>query len=561
MTVPTRAILTSIAILASWAGGVAQSSSSVLFHGGRFLSNDGKNTVHEAVLQTDGKIVAVGTWDELNTRPESVGATRVDLHGATAVPGLQDAHGHLESYSRSLVELDLTGSTSYEDVISRVKARAATLPDGAWIRGRGWDQNLWIDSDFPHHFLLSTAVPRHPVFLTRVDGHAALVNLPALVLAGLDGSLEPPPKVLGGRVLVDEAHHASGILLDAAMELVERTIPAEDAATRASRFLTAQDTLLARGLTCVHDMGTTRATLDMLESLRAKGLLRLRVVAYLDGQGDWKSDPFVGLPMAPDPADLLSVPGVRLMADGALGSRGAALIDDYADAPGERGQLLLSEEELSTRVARIARAGLQPAVHAIGDRANRVVLDAYERMRIAVDGFADRRPRIEEAQVVAPKDWVRFPDLGVIPSMQPSHATSELPWVRARLGEQRTRGAYAWRALAPELGRLAFGSDFPYESPDPLRGLYAARTRQNPSAKRSTLPPGQTLDGAAALAGFTSGAAYASFQENRRGRLLPGFACDLTVLSVDPVACDPKDLLQAKVLMTVVNGVIVWRAR
>lgn len=555
-----RAILTCLVALASLAESRAQSIP-VLFHGGNIALNDGRGTLVEALLSNEGRVVAVGKLAEVAARPDAQNCVRIDLHGATAVPGLQDAHGNLEAFARSLEEVDLSHASSYEDVIARVKARAAELKPGTWILGRGWDQNTWVEPDLPHHFLLSTAVPKHPVYLERVDGHAALVNAAALALAKLDTILDPPPKVPGGRVLVDESHRASGVLLDAATELVRRVMPEVDVETRTRQFLAAQEVLLSKGLTCVHDLGTSRATLAMLETLRKQKKLALRVVAYVDGQGELKTETLAGLPLKPDALDILSVPGVRLVCDGALSSRGAALLDEYADMRGERGLLLLTEDEINARVALIARAGLQPAVHAIGDRANRIVLDAFERMGIAVSGFRDLRPRIEHAQLVAPKDWARFPELGVVPSMQPAHAMSDMAWISSRLGTERTRIANNWRALAPELGRLAFGSDFPYESPDPLRGLYAARTRPNVEGGDQPNVPEQRLDGASALAGFTSGAAYAAFQEDRRGRLQPGYACDMSVLSVDPVSCPPEALLKASVRATVINGVVVWRAR
>ncbi len=540
------------------------SSGPVIFHGGHIVTNDGKGGTGDALLEAAGHVIAVGTLAEIEARPDARGAQRVDLHGATAVPGLQDAHGHLAAFGRSLEEVDLRGLASYEEVVARVKARAAQVKEGAWILGRGWDQSLWVDAEFPHHFLLSTAVPKNPVLLERIDGHAALCNLAALTLAHLDGVLDPEPKVKGGRVFLDEAKHSSGILLDEAVDLVRRVIPPPDPETNVRRFLAAQDVLLADGVTCVHDMGMSRETLEMVQMLRARGQLRLRIVAYLDAQAALKPDSLAGLPIAPDALDLLSVPGVKINVDGALGSRGAALLEDYADAPGERGLLLVTEDELNVRLAAISRAGLQPVVHAIGDRANGIVLDTFERLGVAVSGFGDLRPRIEHAQVVAPKDWPRFPALGVIPSMQPTHAASDLAWLTARLGGERLRTAYAWRALAPQLGRIAFGSDFPVESPDPLKGLFAARTRlvdaegaQVEFAGRH-VKADQCLDGARALAGYTSGAAFAAFQEDRRGRLAPGYFCDMTVITVDPTRCLTEELQTARVVMTVINGTVVW---
>ena len=547
--------------LATCASSRSQTSDATLYHGGRFVLNDGRGGVAGALLERDGLVVATGTLEDLARREDALGAARVDLRGACAVPGLQDAHGHLEGYGASLEEIDLVGVASFDVLVERVAAAAAKLPAGTWVRGRGWDQNLWEGGEFPHHLLLSMATPAHPVFLERVDGHAALCNEAALKLANLAGILDPEPKVQGGRVFIDEDSRATGILLDAATGLVDRVIPKPSAEVSKRRFLAAQEKLLSVGLTCVHDMGTSRPMLALLQDLRASGQLRLRVVSYLDGMGVLDKKSLTGFPMAPDPRDMLSVPGVKLYADGALGSRGAALLEPYTDAPTEKGLLILTEDELATRLALVARSGMQPAVHAIGDRANRVVLDAYQRLSVAVPGFRGLRPRIEHAQVVAPKDWERFPALGVVPSMQPMHATSDMAWVEARLGPERKRGAYAWRALAPELGRLALGSDFPVESPDPLQGLFAARTRTKVGGKpEEALLPEQRLDGAAALAGFTSGAAWAARQDDRRGRLLPGYACDLTVLGVDPTTCEPAELLKDSVRMTVINGLVVWRA-
>ncbi len=564
----TRSLLsslfpTSLAVCAlAWpAWSCSALGEATLYHGGQFVLNDGQGGTATALLARDGFVVATGSLEQLAAREDASDAVRVDLRGGCAVPGLQDAHGHLEGYANALEEIDLYGLSSFDALIERVAAAAAKVPKGTWLRGRGWDQNLWESREFPHHLLLSAATPKHPVLLTRVDGHALLCNEAALALAGFGDALDSEPKVQGGRVFLDEDGFATGIFLDSAMDLVERVCPKTPLDVARRRFLAAQEKLLAFGLTCVHDMGTSRQTLNLLQDLRASGDLKLRVVAYLDGNSVTDAKSLAGFPMAPDARDMLSVPGVKLYADGALGSRGAALLEPYSDAPNERGLLILTEDQLTTRLSVIARAGMQPAVHAIGDRANRIVLDAYARLSVAVPGFRDLRPRIEHAQVVAPRDWPRFPALGVVPSMQPTHATSDMAWVVQRLGAERANGAYAWRALAPELGRLAFGSDFPVESPDPLEGIFAARTRMKAGGKaEETLLPEQRLDGAAALSGFTSGAAWASRQDERRGRLQPGYACDLTVLGLDPTQCAPAELLKDSVRLVVINGVVAWRA-
>jgi len=535
----------------------------VLFRGGRILLNDGRGTVADALLAVDGKVAAVGRLTDLEKLPDAARATRIDLAGAVAIPGLQDAHGHVVSYGNSLVELDLRDCKSFDELVGRVAERASQTKEGAWIVGRGWDQNLWSEKEFPVHARLSEKTPKNPVFLTRVDGHAALANQAALAAAKIDVAYDREPRITGGRLFVANGR-ATGVLVDEAMGLVQKCIPAPDPQTIQARILAAQAKLLAFGLTCVHDMGTTRAELDVMKDLRAKNRLRIRIVSYIAGTDGLDDKMLADLPLPQDPLDLLSCSGVKLIADGALGSRGAALLADYSDAPGERGHMVLDEKALSARLAVAWSHRLQPAIHAIGDRANSTVLDVYDTLETVYPEAKELRPRIEHAQVVSLKDWPRFPKLGVIPSMQPVHAISDMPWAVARLGKERIRGAYAWRALAPELRLLAFGSDFPVESPDPLAGLYAARTRTDPGAAPSSdgnPPRSEALDGASALSGFTSGAAYACHQEDRRGRLMPGYGCDMTVLDLDPVACEPAALKTAHVLMTIVNGEVVWKAK
>ena len=531
----------------------------LLVHGGTIYLGAPDWRTAEALLVEDGRVREVGRFAALE-QLAGPGARHLDLGGGVALPGLQDAHGHVEGLGKSLESVDLRGAASYAELIERVALQAARQPPGTWIEGRGWDQNRWPDKRFPHHRELSARVPAHPVLLERVDGHAVLVNLKALELAGLDKPQSTAEPVSGGHWMLDEEGRLAGVLVDAACALVERHRPAPDAATRERWLLRAQAELLALGLTCVHDMGVDLATVRLYERLRDEGRLKLRVIAYLGGDTALKDEDLAGFPLAPDARERFSVPGVKYLIDGALGSRGAALLEDYSDDPANRGLLQFPPEELERRVALCARHGLQPAIHAIGDRGNRLVLEAYER-RIGLDpGFAALRPRVEHAQVVAESDWPRFARLGIVPSMQPTHATSDMPWAPARLGPERTRGAYAWTKLDPSLAALAFGSDFPVERPHPLEGVYAART----TCARDGQPPQgfkpeERLDARAALAGFTLGAARAVRQERTRGRLAAGYAADLTVLDRDPLRVPPQELLQARVLLTVVDGEVVHR--
>jgi len=533
----------------------------VLYTGPRFyLSAEGP--VVEAILVRAGYVLAAGSLAEIEVRAKALSARyRVEeLPAGVAVPGLQDAHGHVESYGRSLEIVDLVGVKSLEELVERVVARAARMPEGTWIEGRGWDQNLWPVRIMPRHGALSRAVPDHPVYLSRVDGHAAFVNLKALELAGLDGNIGDPVPTPGGEILVDEGGRATGVLIDTAMGLVGRHIPGATHEDSRRRILLAQEKLLSMGIVCAHDMGVPPSTVEILRELCEADLLKMRVIVYLAGNDGLPDEVLARYPESIDSGRVV-VKGVKLMIDGALGSRGAAMLEDYSDRADHKGLMRFSVAELQALVERYGRAGLQPATHAIGDGANRAVLDAYELAMDRVGELCDLRPRLEHAQIVAPEDWPRLAILGVVPSMQPIHATSDMRWAGDRVGFDRIAGAYAWRRLAPDTDALAFGSDFPVESPDPLPGLYAARTRTDASGQ----PAGgfladQRLSGAEALAGFTSGAARAIGEEDHRGRLLRGYRADLTVLDVDPVTCEPAALLEARVLLTMVDGEIAYRA-
>lgn len=531
------------------------SSKGTLFLGGTIYLGHPEWRATDALFVRRGRVVAVG--QEARALGTDAGAQRVDLGGGFAVPGLQDAHGHLEGLGKALETVDLRGCATYDELVERVARQAASQPAGTWIEGRGWDQNVWPERSFPHHARLSARVPDHPVLLRRVDGHAALVNAAALTAAGLDGARE----VAGGEVLLDPTGAPTGVLVDAAMALVADVVPAPDPATRERRLRAAHDACIAAGLTAVHDMGVDPWTVETIERLVLQGEWRLRVALYLSMDASTDARDLEGFPRGPDVGDVLCVPGVKLYADGALGSRGAALLEDYSDRPGSRGLLLMEPEDLKRQVALCAELGLQPATHAIGDRGNRLVLDAYEAS-LAAGGFGTLRPRVEHAQVVAPEDWTRFEELGVVASMQPTHCTSDMGWAVERLGEERARGAYAWRRLQVDPAHIAGGSDFPVEDVSPLLGLYAARTRQDAEGRPVDGFFGdQVLSPEEALAVFTVGASSAIGQDDRRGRLTPGFAADLTVFDVDPLRGDARALLDANVLLTVVNGRVVQRGK
>lgn len=517
----------------------------------------------EAMLVEGHRILALGTLRTLAESEKGRSAKRLDLRGGHAFPGFQDGHGHIEQFGAFLEEVDLVGCSTFAELVRRVRQRAAELPEGQWILGRGWDQTLWPGAEFPHHRELSAAVPGHPVLVTRVDGHAALANEAALERAGLAGT-DLPDDPVGGAIL-REGGKATGVLVDTAMGLVRRLVPEESRAVRRRRILRAQAALVATGLTCVHDMGVDREVTAIFRELERAGELKMRVVSYVRGNDFDEAKDFEGFDTKLDARDVFAVAGIKFMLDGALGSRGAALIADYADDPGNTGLSRFDAERFARQVRLAGAAGLQPATHAIGDRANRDALNAYARAGAEQPAFRALRPRIEHAQVVAASDFKRFGELGVIPSMQPTHATSDMRWVRDRLGDERTRGAYAWKTLARSTPLpLVFGSDFPVERPHPLEGLYAALTRQDASGEPDGgFLPRERLSAAASLAAFTSGAAVAARQEDRRGRLAVGYGCDLTVVDTDLSRLDAgraRAALSARITMTIVNGEVLYRA-
>ncbi len=510
----------------------------------------------EAVAVRDGRIVAVGSRRALE-RLAGETTRRIDTGAGVAVPGLVDAHAHLRGLGDQLAEVDLVGTRSPREVRQRVERAARELPADRWIVGRGWDQNDWPDARFPTWRDLE-GIP-NPVVLERVDGHALWVNRTALRICGI-GPDTPDPD--GGRIERDRTGAPTGVLVDRATALVEAHVPRPDAAERERRLRAAIAECNRYGLTGVHDAGVDADELRLLERIAATGDLTIRVYAMLADE-----DSLLDAWFARGPGELaggrVTVRAVKLYADGALGSRGAALLEPYSDAPDRRGLLVTPPEHIEDVMRRAARAGFQPCVHAIGDRANRIVLDICERLasEIGPDALRALRPRIEHAQVIAPADIRRFHRLGVVPSMQPTHATSDMDWAIDRLGPDRLEGAYAWRTLLDDGNVLAFGSDFPVEGVNPMWGVHAAVTRRAADGH----PAGgwrahECLDVAQALAGFTSGAAYAGFAESRRGRIEPGFDADITVLDADPFAVDPMAIRTIGVRATIVAGRVVYES-
>lgn len=474
----------------------------------------------------------------------------VDVTGAHLYPGFTEGHGHLTGFGTALEQVDLVGADSYAEVIRRAADAARELPEGSWVLGRGWDQNLWDVPEFPHHAALSAAVPRHPVLLRRVDGHAALANALALELAGVSRDTEDPA---GGRLLRDGRGVPTGVLVDTAMDLLSRHVPPPSSADVERRILRGGEALARLGFTSIHDAGAGREVLAVLRRLQMEERLPLRVYAMVEGSdrallvNEFAAGPLLG------GDGMLAVRAVKLYVDGALGSRGAWLTDPYVDEPGSSGLAITTPEELAEVVERARQAGFQPAVHAIGDRGVAAALDVYER--VLGDGGQGLRPRIEHAQIVRPEDVPRFARLGVVAAVQPVHCISDMPWVGARIGEDRAAWAYRWRSLLVAGARLALGSDVPVEPADPFLGMWAARTRRPVAGPpEEGWNPGEALTAAEAVAGYTVWGAYAAFEEGWRGVIRPGWAADFTVVDRDLETGAPADVRQARVVRTVVAG-------
>lgn len=506
-----------------------------------------------SIVVADGKVVFVG--DPSRARRFAKGARVVDLRGSFVFPGWSDAHVHLLGLGKSHEIADLRGAADVGAAAEAMAKAASKLPPGRWVEGRGWDQNLWPGKEFPDARALDRVLPDRPAAARRVDGHALWVNGVALKAAGIDAATRDPE---GGRILRRPDGSPSGVLVDNAMELVTRVLPVASGADEERWLLLGAAACAAAGLTEVQDAsGYGAEEIAALERLASRGELPIRVYATVSPQPDALAAFLAKGPRIGSATDLLTVRAVKAFADGALGSRGAALLADYSDEPGKRGLLVTSPERLAAIALEARKNGWQLWIHAIGDRGNRVALDAFEKAEEALPDAAagGSRPRIEHAQVIAPEDFPRFARHGVIASVEPTHATSDMGWAEERLGPSRIAGAYAWRRLKNAGARLAGGSDAPVESERPLLGFYAAVTREDLSGHPpGGWRPGEKLSRREALALFTSDAAFAAFEERSRGRIEAGYDADFTILAKDPMSVPEREIPAIPVFMTVVGG-------
>ena len=499
----------------------------------------------------DGRVIAIGNAD---LKDEYADAEQINLHGKTMLPGLIDSHGHIHGLGENLIQVDLRGVNNRTATVAKVANYADANLELDWVLGRGWNQEIWPTRSFPNRTDLDEVINDRPVFLVRIDAHAAWVNSHALELAGIDDDTPDPD---GGQIIRDSDGKATGILIDTAMELVRDLIPQPDRDMRLQSLELAQQHILERGLTQVVDAGASKEQLQDYRDLIQEGDLKLRVNAMIAS-----SDPALSELLAEGIYESenhrLRIGNVKMYGDGALGSRGARMIEAYSDDPENYGLLITPAERVRSLFEQIHEAGFQISYHAIGDYSNTLALDEFARLienDDEIDDLSAYRHRIEHAQIVQVDDIPRFRELGIIPSMQPTHATSDKNMAEDRVGSERIAGAYAWRSFIDAGSKIAAGSDFPVELVNPFYGIHAAVTRQD----REGDPvdgwyPEQALTLIEALRSFTMDAAYAGFTDEYTGTLEAGKYADFIVVDRDPFHTSSKDLWRIKVLATYVGG-------
>lgn len=540
----------SIAVL-GLAAATAQADTVIHNVTGYTSSNDGIVAFTALAFDDDGRVLATGDDSLLR---EYAGADTIDGADRVLLPGLVDAHAHLSSQGFLKISLDLAGTPSLEESVAKIKAFASENPRRAWLTGRGWNQVLWPVKAFPTAADIDAVVSDRPVWLRRIDGHAAWANTRAMEIAGID---DDTPDPIGGKILRDENGHATGVFIDKAMGLVQQHVPQPSKDDIRDAYLVAIESLTALGMTGMHDAGIRVDEAEVLLAMADNGELDMRVYAMISDAGpnlDAIAEPIVAYGN-----DRLDIRSVKLYSDGALGSRGAAMIEPYSDDSENRGLPFWTQDELDGFVEKANGMGFQVGIHAIGDLGNRMALDSFER---AQDGKpSPLRNRVEHAQIIAPDDIPRFAELGVIASMQPIHATSDKNMAVDRIGPERIKGGYAWRRLLDSGAVISAGSDFPVELPNPFLGLYAAVTRMDRMGEpEGGWYPDQALTREEALHAFTLGAAYGALREDRLGSLEPGKWADFIVVDRDYFEIPESEIDDIQVLETWVGGERVFDA-
>ncbi|MFA6467919.1 MAG: amidohydrolase [Bacteroidota bacterium] len=547
---------------------------------------DNADAKAEAVAVRGSRIIAVGTTQDIQKHYTSQNV--IDAQGKTVVPGLIDSHAHVLGLGLSLSEVNLYGTESPQQIVELVAEKVKQLKPGEWIRGRGWDQNDWGKGmgqrPFPTAAQLDKVSPNNPVVLKRVDGHAVWVNSKAMEVA--KRSTDLTTEVDGGMILRDRMGNPNGIFIDNAVSIIESAVPDYSLEEKTGLYDLALKECLRNGITGVHDMGIDESGYKIYRTLASHRRLPIRINAFIGGNGALLNRMFAEGPFIDHVNKSLTVRSVKIYLDGAMGSRGAALIEPYSDETNNRGLITFPPDSIRVITEQALENGFQVGIHAIGDRANKIALDAFEKASQKNPLKArSARMRIEHAQVIAPEDIHRFKQLNVIPSMQPTHATSDMYWVQSRLGPDRVLGSYAWRSLLDDGNIIPSGSDFPVENPNPLLGFYAAVSRQDTRGIPNTAEdvamqfqlsaegirdssnfsggwfPGQKMTRQEALRSFTLWGAYAEFMEGEKGSIEEGKLADLVILSKDIMSVPLKEIPATEVEMTIVGGIIRYQKK
>ncbi len=513
----------------------------LIIHHAKIYTVDSAFSIAQAMAIRDGKIVATGTNDEILKKYEA-GET-VDASGKTIFPGFIDAHCHFTGFATDMWKCDLTGTTSFEEIINKIEAYSKKTPT-LWIYGRGWDQNDWQIKKFPNKKILDSLFPDRPVFLKRIDGHAALVNQKALDIAGINANTI----VKGGSIELEKGR-PTGILIDNAMDVAELKIPLLSDTFAKKYFTDAQQLCFAVGLTGVHDCGISEHTVEMVDAEQKAGRVKMKIFALLSDSSHYY-DKWIA--KGPYITERLHVGGFKLYADGALGSRGACLLQDYSDKKGWKGFLLSDTGYFMDVANKLTNSPFQLCTHAIGDSGNRTILKIYAN---ALKGKNDRRWRIEHAQVVDVNDLHFFSDYNIIPSVQPTHATSDMYWAETRVGPQRIKNAYAYKQLLETNNWMPLGTDFPVEDISPFKTFYAAIVRKD---SKGFPPKGFQTENAItreqAIRGMTIWAAKSAFEEKTQGSLEIGKSADFILLDQDLMTINADEVLKTTVKATYING-------
>lgn len=520
----------------------------LILHHAKIYSVDSMFTNYEALAVNEGKILELNSNEEILKKYHSDNIS--DLNGAFVYPGFIDAHCHFTGYATDMWKCNLTGTKSFEEVIERLKEYSTKAPM-EWLYGRGWDQNDWEIKEFPDKTELDKLFPDRPVFLKRIDGHAALVNQKGLDLMGITVNT----KAEGGSV-EQKNGKLTGILLDNAMDLVDLKIPHISDELAKNYFSKAQENCFALGLTGVHDCGISEHTIDLIDEQQKAGLLKMKIYALLSDDSTYYEK---WIKKGIYKTDRLTVGGFKVYGDGALGSRGACLIHTYSDKPNWHGFLLSNKTRFEKIAQTLISSPFQLCTHAIGDSANRQILNTYASV---LKGKNNKRWRIEHAQVIDPKDFSLFSDFDIMPSVQPTHATSDMYWAEDRLGKERIKSAYAYKVLLKSYGKIALGTDFPVEDLAPIKTFFAAVVRQDSKGfPENGFQKENALSREEALKGMTIWAAYAAFEENEKGSLEKNKLADFIILDTDLMNCNEKQILNTKVKATFINGEMVYSSK